>query len=153
MGVDYNAYIGPYLRVMVPVQVVETDFCAEHNRGDVAYCPKCGRSKNFRIGKSEVNQALIRQYKGGDFYDYFYSTSSGSQPPIIEGKRTHIYLPNKYWNELGIPRLSSRKELPLDEMDIRGMVEKFETLFKDEIIYLKQWFGVEVKFGYVSYCS
>jgi hypothetical protein len=38
-------------------------------------------------------------------------------------------------------------------LDVPATTEKFKELFAEELAYLKQWFEVEVKFGYVSWCS
>jgi hypothetical protein len=160
MGVDHNAYIGPYLRVTATMQKIEIDYCAEHDRGDAAYCPKCGKSKKDRIYKTEGDNApddWESEYKKGDFHDYLTSTSFMGDPDTIDGKKTYIYLPNRYYDELKIPRIDggkySEEEVPFDELDVPGTIKKFKSLFKDEIEHLKQWFEVEVKFGYISYCS
>jgi hypothetical protein len=160
MGVDHNAYIGPYLRVTETVKKRQIDYCAEHNRKDSAYCPKCGRSTKDRIYTHEGGDApdnWEEDYKKGNFYDYLTSTSIMSGPDTIKGKKTYIYLPNRYYKELNIPSIEggkySEEEVPFDEMDVSGTIKKFKSLFKDEIEHLKQWFEVEVKFGYISYCS
>jgi hypothetical protein len=160
MGVDHNAYIGPYLRVTATIQKIEIDYCAEHDRGDAAYCPKCGRSEKDRICKSEGDNApdeWEENYKEGGFYDYLSSTSMMSGPDTVKGKKTYIYLPNRYYKELGLPDIEggkySEEEVPFDELDVPGTIKKFKKLFKDEIKHLKQWFEVEVKFGYIAWCS
>lgn len=160
MGVDHNAYIGPYVRVTETVEKKQGDYCEDHNRGDSPHCPQCGRSKADRKYSYEDNGApddWEEEYSKGSFYDYLSSTSFMSSPDIIKGKRTYIYLPNLYYKELNIPKIEggkySEEEVPFDELDVAGTIKKFKTLFKDELAYLKKWFEVEVKFGYVSYCS
>ena len=160
MGVDHNAYIGPYLRVTMMVEKRKIDHCEKHNRGDSAYCPKCGLSKKDRFEVQEGTNApddWEESYKKGDFNDFLTSTSFMSAPDIVKGKQTYIYLPNGCYGELGIPNIDggkySEEEVPFDELDVPGTIKKFKTLVKDEIKYLEQWFEVEVKFGYISYCS
>lgn len=164
MGVDHNAYIGPYLRVTETVVKKKGDYCEDHNRGDSPHCPQCGRSKTNRTFDYEENGApdnWQEEYKkdGKDvcFYDYLCSTSFMSSPDIIGGKRTYLYIPNRFYKELEIPRVEggkySEEEVPFDTLDVPGTLKKFESLFKDEIAYLKQWFEVEAKFGYIAYCS
>ncbi len=164
MGVDHNAYIGPYLRVTETVKKIKVDHCEKHNRGDSAYCPKCGKSKKDRYETQEGNEApddweysYKKNGKEVEMTDYLCSTSYMSAPDIVKGKRTYLYTPNRYYEELGIPSIDggkySEEEVDLEELDIKEMKKKFEELFKDEIAYLKQWFEVEVKFGYISYCS
>lgn len=161
MGVDHNAYIGPYLRATIEVKKQTIDKCKDHNvPPDAEFCPKCGTSKNDRIRIYDGENApdyWEGNYSKGEFNDYFYSTSMISAPDIANGKRTYIYLPNRYYKELNIPRIEGEKyseeEVAFDELDIPEIMRKFNELFKDEIEYIKQWFEVEVKFGYVSYCS
>lgn len=99
MGVDHNAYIGPYLRVTATLETKTADYCDDHDRpADAEFCPKCGRSNKDRVRKYEDD---------------------------------------------GTP----------DELNIPEITQKFTELFKEEIDYLKQWFGVEVKFGYIAWCS
>lgn len=164
MGVDHNAYIGPYLRVTETVEKIKIDRCKDHQRGDAPYCPQCGKSAIDRYETIETNNApdnwqeeYVKDGKEVSFYDYLCSTSYMSAPDIIDGKRTYLYTPNRFYDELNIPRIEggkySEEEVPFDELDIPGTLKKFKSLFKDEIEYLKQWFEVEVKFGYISYCS
>jgi hypothetical protein len=160
MGVDHNAYIGPYLRVTQTVTKGQGDYCKDHNRGDAAFCPQCGKSKKDRYYTFEDNGApnnWQEEYEKGSFYDYLTSTSFMGSPDLVDGKRTHLYLPNRYYKELNIPSIDggkySKEEVPFDEIDVPGTLKTFKKLFKDEIAYLEKWFEVEVKFGYVSYCS
>jgi len=164
MGVDHNAYIGPYLRVTETVKKVQIDHCKNHDRGDATYCPECGLSKQQRRETQECSDApddweteYKKNGKEADFNDYLCSTSFMSSPDIIKGKRTYLYTPNRYYEELNIPDIDgdkySEEEVPFDEIDVPGTIKKFKKLFKDEIAYLEQWFEVEVKFGYISYCS
>jgi len=161
MGVDHNAYIGPYIRATETVKQKQIDYCSEHNRGDATYCPKCGKSIKDRIYKfygGEAPDGWEVDYKKGHFNDYLSSTSIMSRPNIIDGKRTYIYLPNRYYDELGIPDIEgnvmySESEVPFGELDVPGTIKKFEKLFKEEIAHLKQWFEIEVKFGYITWCS
>lgn len=161
MGVDHNAYIGPYLRVTEVVEKQKIDRCETHDRGDSPYCPKCGRRIIDRYETIETNNAPDNWQEdyvknGACFYDYLSSTSFISAPDVIDGKRTYLYLPNRYYKELKIPRIEGgmcSEEVPFDELDVPGTIKKFKSLFKDEIKYLEQWFEVETKFGYVSYCS
>lgn len=164
MGVDHNAYIGPYLRVTETVKKIKVDHCEKHDRGDAAYCPKCGKSKKDRYETQEGNEAPdnweVNYKKNGkkvEFMDYLTNTSFMSNPDTVKGKRTYLYLPNRLYDELEIPSLEggkySEEEVDLEELDIKGMKAKFEELFADEIAYLRKWFVVEVKFGYISYCS
>lgn len=160
MGVDHNAYIGPYLRVTETVEKRKIDRCEKHDRGDSPYCPKCGRRTIDRYETIETNNApddWKEEYSKGCFYDYLTSTSFMSAPDIVDGKRTYLYIPNRHYDELDIPSIEggkySEEEVPFDELDVPGTIKKFELLFKDEIAYLRQWFEVEAKFGYISYCS
>jgi hypothetical protein len=160
MGIDHNAYIGPYLRVTGTVEKREVDYCADHNRGDAAYCPQCGKSKKDRISVKEGNNApgdWQGEYPKGEFYNYLSSTAHYSDPDIKDGKRTYIYIPNRYYKEMSIPSIEggkySEEEVDLEALNVAEMKKKFTKLFKDEIAYLKQWFEVEIKFGYISYCS
>ncbi len=169
MGVDHHVYIGPYLRVRTTVKQISVDRCADHNfPDDAGFCPKCGKSKRDRIQlieKVDVPDYWEENYqkdgKKTEFNDYLYSTSMMSPPDIKEkdGKRTrtYLYLPNRYYKELGLPHIEGGKydeeEIPFDGLDIPGISDKFVELYKDEINYLIQWFEVEVSFGYISYCS
>jgi hypothetical protein len=157
MGVDHNAYIGPYLRVTATMKKKKIDYCLQHERGNAEYCPQCGRSKNQRIHEYESDGApddWEEKYKKGNFNDYLTSTSVMSGPDTVKGKKTYIYLPNRYYEELHIPQIDGdSEEVSFDTMDIPETISRFKALFKDEIKYLKQWFEVEVKFGYVSWCS
>ncbi len=165
MGVDHHAYIGPYVRVTQVVEKKTIDKCADHDfPADASFCPKCGRAKGIRLYTVEGINApddWEEDYKQGTFCDYLTSTSFMSPPDVevVNGKRqrTHLYIPNRYFKELGLPHIDggkySEEEVPLDELDVREIVEKFKQLFADELGYLRQWFEVEVKFGYVGYCS
>lgn len=167
MGVDHNAYIGPYLRVTEVVTKKKIDRCEKHNRPDDAvYCPKCGEKNRFYETETDDapddwSYSYKKNGKKCEFNDYLYSTSFMSAPEVTvkNGRRvrTYFYLPNRYHDEMGLPDIEggkySEEEVPFDELNIPATLEKFQELFKDEIAYLKQWFEVEVKFGYVSYCS
>ena len=160
MGINHNVHIGPYLRVTATMEKKEIDYCTQHERGNADYCPKCGRSKKDRIYKHESDNApddWESKYKKGDFHDYLISTSFMSDPDTVKGKKTYIYLPNRHYEELNILNVDggkySEEEVSFDEIDVPGTIKKFKSLFKDEIEYLKQWFDVKVKFGYISYCS
>ena len=172
MGVGHNAYIGPYLRVTATIKDKIVDGCADHNfPDDAAYCPKCGKSRKDRMRKYEDDgtsddweqnyQRKGKNKTNGGFWDYLTSTSSMSVPDIEwgDGKktRTYIYLPNRYYKEMGLPSIEggkySEEEVPFDELNIPEITQKFTEFFKEEIDYLKQWFGVEVKFGYIAWCS
>ena len=165
MGVDHNAYIGPYLRVTETVTEQKQDKCADHDfPADASFCPKCGTKKNDRIRTfeaSNVPDGWEEDYKKGDFHDYLVHTSFMSSPDIEEKDskrtRTYLYMPNRYYDELKIPRVDggkySEEEVPFDDLDVPGITIKFLELFADEIEYLRQWFEVEVKFGYIGYCS
>jgi len=169
MGVDHSAYIGPYVRVTEKVVQVKVDRCKGHDRPeDAPYCPKCGKSKSDRYTTTEQGPApdgWEEDYKKGgknsNFWDFLSSTSIMSGPEVeTRGKervRTYIYLPNRYHKEMNLPDIVggkySEEEVPFDELDIKGTTEKFMELFADELTHLKQWFEVEIKFGYVSWCS
>jgi hypothetical protein len=172
MSVDHNAYIGPYLRVTETLKKISIDDCAGHNfPEDASFCPKCGKSKKERIRiyldngtPDDWNIGYKRKNEkktSGGLHDYLCSTFIMS-PPIIQKVddkmiRTEFYLPNRYYEELGIPKIDgsrySKEEIPFDELDVKGITQKFLELYVEEIAYLKQWFEVEVKFGYISYCS
>jgi len=68
-----------------------------------------------------------------------------------------LHLPNRYYAEIGIPKIDggkySQEDIPFDDLNGPVITQRFLEKFKDEIAYLKQWFEVEVKFGYVAYCS
>ena len=93
----------------------------------------------------------------GGFWDYFSPTGTLGDSDEKNGKVTYIYLPNRYYEEMNIPSLEggkySEEEVPFDDLDIKGTTQKFLELFKDEIAHLKQWYEVEVKFGYIGWCS
>jgi hypothetical protein len=163
MGVDHSAYIGPYLRVTEKLEKKSEDLCADHNRPeDALFCPKCGRSTKDRIRTYDDGPAprgwqeeLPKDGKKVNLYDYLWPcfTKDVNKP----GTSTAIYLPNRYYAEIGIPKIDGRKyseeDVPFDDMNGPVITQKFLEKFKDEIAYLKQWFEVEVKFGYVAYCS
>jgi hypothetical protein len=165
VGVDHNAYIGPYLRVTEAVREERTDRCKDHNfPQDAAFCPKCGTQKANRFFTRVVNdapddweQSFMKGGKTCDFMDYLMSTSCMSPPDTKNGKRTYLYTPNCHYDQLKLPRIDggkySEEEVPFDKLDINGITQKFTELFAEEIAYLKQWFEVEVKFGYISWCS
>ena len=169
MGIDYNAYLGPYLRVKVEVKKVKVDCCEKHDvPPDAAFCPKCGTSKKDRITtqEQEVPEHWAWEYKkkgkSVELNDYLSSTSHMTNPPIQKDGdkryRVYLYIPNRYWDELNVPRLGSRSgdyedEIELENLDMGKAKKDFAKLFKEEIDYIKQWHEVEVKFGYISYCS
>ena len=168
MGVDHNAYIGPYLRVTEVVTKQQYDRCADCNRpDDVAYCPKCGRSKKDRIYAFEGGAApddweqdyekdgkKSKGYSGGGLH---LSSIDIMSPPNIEEKdgrriRTYLYLPNGDFGA-DLPSIEGEEEVPFDELDVSGITKKFTEFYKDEMKYIEQWFEVEVKFGYLGWCS
>ena len=165
MGVDYNAYIGPYVRATVEVQKKTIDRCEKHNfLAGMEFCPKCGTSKLTREQTYDADltpPGWVECFPKGEIYNYLYSTSCMSSPDIFQkdGKsyRTYIYLPNRYRKELNIPELSggrySESEIPFEELDVPNILVKFNELYKEEIAYMKQWFQIEIKFGYIAYCS
>lgn len=164
MGVDHNAYIGPYVRVTETVQKKKGDKCEKHDRGDAAYCPKCGASKKDRYYDYEDNGApdgwesdYKKNGKKVEFWDYLSTTCCMSSPEVVKGKRTCLYVANRYHKELNIPDIDggkySEEEVPFDAMNVQATIDKFKLLFADELAYLEKWFEVEVKFGYVSWCS
>jgi hypothetical protein len=169
MGVDHHSYIGPYLRVTEITKKEKVDSCESHNFPvDASFCPKCGNSKQSRYKVIEINDApddweeeYVKNGKTCCFWDYLTSTSVMSGPDVEEknGKRirTYIYLPNQYFDELDLPKIDggkySEEEVPFDKLDIPELTRKFTDLYTDEIVYLKQWFEVEVKFGYIGWCS
>src|SRR5688572_11108568 len=109
MGIDYNAYLGPYLRVKVEVKQQKVDRCATHNfPADAAFCPKCGTAKKDRMSTEEVEQPphwaedYKKKGKRAELNDYICSTSHMSAPEIVKDgdKRVRIYLytANRYWD-------------------------------------------------------
>lgn len=167
MGIDRNLYIGPYLRVREVVEQKTVDNCAGHNfPNDAIYCPQCGKHKNNRFVNFEKNNApnywQERFEKNGEsvnFDDYMVTTSCMADPTveIIDGKRVKIYIyyPNRSHEELNLPRIQDNDEqnIPFDGLDIQGTLKKFKEIFSDEIAFLKQWFEVEIKFGFLSWYS
>lgn len=160
--VDHNAYIGPYLRVTETLEKRSEDSCADHNfPEDALFCPKCGKSKKDRIrtyNDGPAPRGWQEEYPLGgkevNFYDYMWPCLTKQEKPSTS---TAIYLPNRYYDELGIPKIDggkySEEEVPFDTLNPQEITQKFTEKFKNEIAYLKQWFEVEVKFGYVAYCS
>lgn len=163
MGVDHNGYIGPYVRVTATVMKRKVDYCESHNRDNTTYCPTCGRGQNARFvtidyeGAPDDWQENYKNGANGTFSDYLFSTSHMSPPDIVKNKRIYLYLPNRYYDELNLPHIEggkySEEEVPFDDLNVQEITKKFKELYKDEIEYLKQWFDVEVKFGYIGYCS
>ena len=167
MRIDYNAYIGPYLKVKTEIKTQFYDPCENQGHNflpSMEFCPQCGTSKKNRIREYTGTIAppdWEEKFSKGLIYDYLHSTSVMGYPPTQEenGKkyRTYIYLPNRYYKELNIPRINdAREECELDfdfALNPTEMKEKFQELFSEEIAYMRQWFEVTVHFGYVSYCS
>lgn len=159
MGVDYNAYIGPYIRATHTVSEKRIDRCVGHDvPPDAVFCPQCGTRKANRFAtviESSAPKRWEEKYSKGEFCNFLHTTSCMSSPEIVNGRQTYLYLPNRHHNELGIPEIDCRKEqeISFEEYDIGATIERFKELFKDEIAYMSQWFLVEVKFGYISYCS
>jgi hypothetical protein len=163
MSVDHNGYIGPYIRVFETFEEKKVDYCATHNFPDTAsFCPQCGSSKSQRYGNNRASVTAPDDWQGdykknseeADFSDYL------QQVMIIDtDKSTEIslFIPNGSYKELNIPRVDGGKysieEVPFDDLDIPGSIEKFKKLFADEIAYLEQWFKIEIKYGYLGYCS
>lgn len=52
MGVDYNAYLGPYLKVPVTPQYVRADRCGHDVEASVKFCPTCGLAQAKRFVQS-----------------------------------------------------------------------------------------------------
>lgn len=165
MGVDHNAYIGPYITATIEVKSQKSDKCENHNfPKDADFCPKCGTPKNNRYYTREVSSVpsdftedYIKKNDKGQKINFFDLLFYTSDPEVVikDGKRTktYIYLPNRYYKELNIPDVISEGDMPFDNLDIEGGTKKFKNLFADEITYLKQWFLVEIKFGYVAWYS
>ncbi len=162
MSVDHNAYIGPYLRVIDTIKEKTVDTCIYHNFPvDALYCPACGQRRELRMKVCHSGNAppywednYVKDGKKVDFHDCMFSclTKKGKENTSIS-----IYLPNTYFDEIGIPMIDGGKyaeeEVSFDDLNAQDMTQKFVEKFKDEIAYLRQWFVVEVKFGYVAYCS
>jgi hypothetical protein len=127
MGVDYNVYIGPYVRATHAIHKKQIDRCAEHNvPPGSAFCPQCGINQANRFKTVEEGSApknWKEKYPKGDFFNFLYTTSCMSDPPIIKGKQTYLYLPNRHRNELGVPKIDLQKEqeLPFEESDDMGV--------------------------------
>ena len=113
----------------------------------------CKADRIYKFEGGDTPDGWEEEYTKGSFYNYFVITYSYT----VKNKRTYLYLPNCYEKELKIPHVEggkySEEEISFEEMDVTGITKKFETLFKDEIEYLKRWFTVEVKFGYIAWCS
>jgi hypothetical protein len=158
MGISRNAYVGPYLSAKIAVKKTEVDYCKSHNCSlDMDYCPKCGTHKQNRIRILELIDAPDDwgiEYPKGEFSNFMYSTSIMTDATTIDGFKTYTYLPNRYYDEIGIPSIEEGETvLDFGEMNSKEMVKKFKTLFADEIAYLSQWFEVKICFGLVSYYS
>lgn len=153
MGMSRDIYIGPYLVVQIPLHEVETDCCAGHTipQGS-SFCPDCGRDVRHRIHRTkELKIPLGWQddYPKGLFSNYLYSVNPLDQSDL----HTSVFLPNRYYSELGIPRLDKTGDFPFSDVDFSNMKERFEDRFAEEIAYLRRWCQVEVKVGCVSYYS
>lgn len=164
MGISHNAYLGPYLFVTETVTEKVIDNCLDHNfPEDAAFCPKCGISKTRRFQTAFVGNApkdwKYSYKKNGKtciLCDYLHEVS-GVRDVISDGDkhiRTRIYLPNRYYDEIGIPKIDDdTQELQLDGVDFGAMSDKFAKIFEDEIVYIQQFHEVEIRFGYISYYS
>lgn len=120
--VDKNTYVGPYIRATV-----------------------------------EIDENGLE--KGPDYWDFseplrdnLYSTSIMSPPKIVNNKRIYILLPNHSYAKIGIPGpLDLIDEISIDDMNINEIKRKFEEVFEVEIEYIKKFFEIEVKFGFIYY--
>lgn len=158
MGISRNAYVGPYVTAKIAVELKQVDYCEDHNFSpNMQFCPTCGRNKNNRIVNREVSKTPEYwrcEYPKGDFSNFMCSTSIMTDAPTVDGFKTYVYLPNRYYDEIGIPSIEEGETvLDFGEMNSKEMLEKFKTLFADEIAYLSQWFEVKICFGFVSYYS
>ncbi len=173
MGFEHHAYIGPYLRVTETVQQVRQDQCVDHNRPDNAkFCPVCGEANRYKVvedngapddwGYGYKRKSEEKPTNGG-LFDYLCttSTSCSCRPNLIDkdGKkvRTYLHVPNRFYEDLGIPQIKggkySEEEVAFEDLNVSDSKEKFAEIFQEEIEYLKQWFEVELKFGYISWNS
>lgn len=151
MGINYNNYIGPYLKTTSNIAQKEIDLCSNHNvPKDAIFCPKCGRENNFRytgvVVVIDEPEDLIE-----NIHDDIYCVQS--EDSILNGTRTRLFLPNRYWDKLGVIELITRQELSFDSIDIEKSKKMFLDLFDEHIKYLQQWSKVEVKYGYISYTN
>ena len=162
MGVDHNGYIGPYVRVIENHKKSLKDACADHNfPEDAEYCPKCGKHKSHRM--VEIVEGDAPKYWSGEYFkngkkcEFWDYLSQAFSKNLKDNVSLSIYIPNRYWKELEIPRIEdgkySEEEVSFEEFDMNWSIEKFKELFSDELTYISQWFKIEVKFGYIGYCS
>lgn len=166
MSIDNNSYIGPYLKVTVEIKTKLVDKCQDHDfPKNAKYCPVCGTPTLDRIVEI-IEDGMGWEHEPTNritLVDWFYTTSSVCPPETYKkgGKeyQDYIYLPNKHRKKMGLPEIADDRygddcEVPFDNLDIPGCLTKFKELFKKPISMLEERYcKVEIKYGYVSYCS
>ena len=154
MSLDKYTYIGPYIVATVNTKEIESDLCATHNfPKDANFCPKCGRSKNQRYVKQTVSDTpdfWEEDYSKGHLDDFLIPNHHIEY--ASKEKSVQFYFPNKFQNEISfIDSCDDYFKFEITPEKIQKSLDKFETLFKDEIEYMKQWFDIQIVYGVIKY--
>lgn len=154
MSVDYNVYVGPYLEYKVAV-FVDKKLACEHEKTENPYCPKCGknREQQYKFVKTMKNDPDIDWCE--DFNEDFFKTNFYCDPPVENGYRTYLAIPNKgnFGNHL---EFCSEEVRDLENLNTIEEKEKLETFFMETIEKLRkmcQHDNVSIKYGVICYAS
>jgi hypothetical protein len=163
MGVDYNSYVGSYIRVKnVPKPSVEEYFscptpkCGNHGkRISWTFCPECGiKMQLMQVASTErICVWKIAEKMDGNLF----AALRDYKPKGM--KNFDFFLPNINY---GVKRSShfdpccETYALEIDSKDVQTETELFQEKFQKEIGFLRETFGkenVEVLWGVIGYAS
>lgn len=146
MGVDYNAYVGPYIRVHNPPKDSTEKYytcvnnkCGNHEK-DVSseYCSECGK-------KIELLEIPCKERIDFDVYEEFGDrlAESLSEYRPDEFEDYQFFVPNtgKIGNHVDC-RDTSVKSFDLEKPKME--INHFTSAFKKEIARIKKVFGKDV---------
>lgn len=151
MGVDYNVYVGPYIRlqnakVNKTFSVRGCKKCKTYvSNDDVNFCAKCGAPLENYNKKVEVD--LFGWELTEQLDDNFYFSNPEDARDIL--------IPNNDEFGTNIDVKCETKTIPLDEDFIKGSILEFKNQYEDELKTLDELAPdqYEIEFGVVAYHS
>lgn len=152
MGIDYNTYVGPYLKVKnLPKTSTETYHtcvnkkCDNHKKDLYSqFCSSCG-SKVEEMIRSCENTVFVEPTDSFKLHEITF----------YDSENYDYFIPND--GKLGLwADGRTELEIPIKNNTPENELEKFKSRFKKEISILHKEYGenlIEVKWGVLIWCS
>lgn len=157
MGIDYNAYLGPYVEVTTEIVRRDVDHCKKPDicpNSKQMFCPECGLEVSKRHTSEERE---IVEFDTSDLNDNLFNNAGMSYPPIYERNgrkfRNYCFMPNKK----GYGRMLDNEEeqvVELNTLNLQSEVSGFVMEFQPQIKILEKAYGYcKLKWGLIRWCS